>query len=114
MFIDADLDVYNSVMGPTAWWPNIMQQTTIRALTKLEFAHGLASRLAEAVNDTSPGTEEMLGELLGYVEVTRNAVLLAEELAYAKRACGSPTPGRCTRCGGCSPRGSLASPRSSP
>ena len=42
----------------------------------------LASRMAEAVNDTSPGTEEMLGELLGYVEVTRNAVLLAEEHAY--------------------------------
>ena len=32
VFIDGDIDVYNSVMGPTAWWPNIMQQTTIRAL----------------------------------------------------------------------------------
>jgi 4-hydroxyphenylacetate 3-monooxygenase len=82
IFIDADLDVYNSVMGPTAWWPNVMQQTTIRALTKLEFAYGLATRMAEAVNDSSPGTLEMLGELLGYVEVTRNAVLLAEEHAY--------------------------------
>ncbi len=81
LFIDADPDVYNSVMGPTAWWANIMQQTTIRALTKLEFAYGLATRLAEAVNDASPGTLEMLGELLGYVEVTRNAVLLAEEHA---------------------------------
>ncbi len=81
MFIDADPDVYNSVMGPTAWWANIMQQTTIRALTKLEFAYGLATRLAEAVNDASPGTLEMLGELLGYVEVTRSAVLLAEEHA---------------------------------
>jgi aromatic ring hydroxylase len=69
-------------MGPTAWWPNIMQQTTIRAQTKLEFAYGLASRMAEAVNDSSPGTLEMLGELLGYVEVTRNAVLLSEELAH--------------------------------
>ena len=82
VFIDGDIDVYNSVMGPTAWWANIMQQTTIRALTKLEFAYGLAPRMAEAVNDTSPGTEEMLGELLGYVEVTRSAVLLAEEHAY--------------------------------
>jgi 4-hydroxyphenylacetate 3-monooxygenase len=82
VFIDGDLDIYNSVMGPTAWWPNIMQQTTIRALTKLEFAYGLASRMAEAVNDASPGTLEMLGELHGYVEVTRSAVLLAEEHAY--------------------------------
>jgi aromatic ring hydroxylase len=69
-------------MGPTAWWPNVMQQTTIRALTKLEFAYGLASRMAEAVNDTSPGTLEMLGELFAYVEVTRSAVLIAEEHAY--------------------------------
>jgi aromatic ring hydroxylase len=82
VFIDADADVYNAVMGPTAWWPNVMQQTTIRALTKLEFAYGLASRMAEAVNDTSPGTLEMLGELFAYVEVTRSAVLIAEEHAY--------------------------------
>jgi len=82
VFIDADPDVYNSVMGPTAWWPNVMQQTTIRALTKLEFAYGLASRMAEAVNDTSPGTLEMLGELFAYVEVTRNSLLIAEEHAY--------------------------------
>jgi 4-hydroxyphenylacetate 3-monooxygenase len=82
VFIDEDIDVYNSVMGPTAWWPNIMQQTTIRALTKLEFAYGLATRMAEAVNDASPGTIEMLGELLGYVEVTRSSLLIAEEHAY--------------------------------
>ncbi len=82
VFIDADIDVYNAVMLPTAWWANIMQQTTIRALTKLEFAYGLACRMAEAVNDTSPQTVEMLGELDTYVEVTRNAVLLSEEHAY--------------------------------
>jgi aromatic ring hydroxylase len=81
VFINGDLDVYNSVMGPTAWWPNIMQQTTIRALTKLELAYGLATRMAEAVNDVSPTTLELLGELHGYVEVTRSAVLLAEEHA---------------------------------
>ena len=38
--------------------------------------------MAEAVNDQSPRTIEMLGELPGYVEITRNAVLLAEEHAY--------------------------------
>ena len=82
IFINGDIDVYNSVMGPTAWWANIMQQTTIRALTKLEFAYGLALRMAEAVNDNSPGTIEMLGELSTYVEVTRSAILLSEEHAY--------------------------------
>ena len=82
VFIDGALDVYNSVMMPTAWWPNIMQQTTVRALTKLQFAYGLATRMAAAVNDAQPGTVEMLGELASYVEVTRSALLLAEEHAY--------------------------------
>ncbi|MGH6991155.1 MAG: 4-hydroxyphenylacetate 3-hydroxylase N-terminal domain-containing protein, partial [Stellaceae bacterium] len=43
LFIDANLDAYNSVML-TSWWPNIMQQTMIRAQTKLEFAYGVAVR----------------------------------------------------------------------
>jgi 4-hydroxyphenylacetate 3-monooxygenase len=79
VWIDGDVEVYNSVMMASSWWPNIMQQTTIRALTKLEFAYGLANRMAELVNDTSPQTIDLLGELCSYVDVTRNAVLLAEE-----------------------------------
>ena len=58
---------------------NLTTQTTIRALNKLEFAYGLATRMAEAIGDQSPTTREMLGELLGYVEVTRSAVLLSAE-----------------------------------
>ena len=76
VFIDGNIGVYNSVMGPSSWWPNIMQQTTIRALTKLEFAYALATRMAEAVNDVSERTLEMLGEIQSYVEITRNAILL--------------------------------------
>jgi 4-hydroxyphenylacetate 3-monooxygenase len=82
LFIDGKIDVYSSVMGPTSWWANIMQQTTIRALTKLEFAYGLATRIAESVNDVSPQTMEMLGELASYVEVTRTAILNSEDRAY--------------------------------
>ncbi len=78
IFIDGNLDVYNKVMGKSMWWPNIMQQTTIRGLTKLEFAYGLLVRLAEAVNDTSERTNEMLGEVYSFIEVTRNAILLSE------------------------------------
>jgi len=79
VWIDGQVDVYNSVMGFSAWWPNIMQQTTIRALTKLEFAYSLAARLAEIVNDRRDGTAEQLGEILGYVDMTRNAVELSVE-----------------------------------
>ena len=35
---------------------NMTNQTTIRALTKLEFAYGLATRMAEAIGDASPAT----------------------------------------------------------
>jgi aromatic ring hydroxylase len=80
VFINGNVDVYNTVMR-TAWWPNIMQQTTVRALTKLEFAYGLADRMAAAIGDRSDATTEMLGELLCYVELTRSAILVSEEHA---------------------------------
>lgn len=77
VWIDGDVEVYNQVMARSPWWPNIMQQTTARALVKLEFAYGLACRMAEAVNDTSERTMELLGELLGYVEMTRTTLTCA-------------------------------------
>ena len=74
VWIDENIEIYNQVMGQSPWWPNIMQQTTGRALTKLEFAYGLAVRMADAINDTSERTTELLGEVLGYVEMTRSAL----------------------------------------
>jgi 4-hydroxyphenylacetate 3-monooxygenase len=78
LFLRRDIDLYNTVTT-TGLRDNMTNQTTIRALTKLEFAYGLAVRMAEAIGDASPVTQEMLGELLDYVEVTRNAVLLSAE-----------------------------------
>lgn len=81
VWIDGNVDVYNSVMGASMWWPNIMQQTTIRAITKMEFLYGLATRMAGAVNDTSEKTVDLLGEIQTYVEMTRSALLCAEDRA---------------------------------
>jgi 4-hydroxyphenylacetate 3-monooxygenase oxygenase component len=78
LFLDGHVDLYNTV-GTTGLRDNMTNQTTIRGLTKLEFAYGLAVRMAEAIGDTSAATQEMLGELLDYVEVTRNAVLISAE-----------------------------------
>jgi 4-hydroxyphenylacetate 3-monooxygenase len=78
LFLDGRIDLYNTV-GTTGLRDNMTNQTTIRALTKLEFAYGLATRMAEAIGDASPATQEMLGELLDYVEVSRSAVLLSAE-----------------------------------
>jgi 4-hydroxyphenylacetate 3-monooxygenase len=77
LFIDGQVDVYNHVMR-TGWLPNVMQQTMIRAQTKLEFAYGLGYRMASAIGDNSQPTAELLGELFGYAELARAAIATAE------------------------------------
>ena len=74
--INCNLPIYNSVMMNT-WWPNIMQQTTVRALTKLEFAWGVATHMVEAINATQPPTLQQLGEIRCYVDLTRAALRAA-------------------------------------
>lgn len=91
LFIDANWDVYNAVMA-TSWWPNIMQQTMIRAQTKLEFAWGLATMMAEAINDDRPQTRQMLGEIWTYAEFTRAAVRIAEVESHEYGNCGAWFP----------------------
>jgi len=78
LFIDCNLPVYNTVMAQT-WWQNIMQQTTIRALTKLEFAWGIATHMADAINANQPATQQMLGEIWSYAEMTRACLQAAED-----------------------------------
>jgi 4-hydroxyphenylacetate 3-monooxygenase oxygenase component len=78
VFIDCNLAVYNYVMSQT-WWQNIMQQTTIRALTKLEFAWGIATHMADAINASQPPTQQMLGEIWTYKEMTRACLQAAED-----------------------------------
>jgi aromatic ring hydroxylase len=78
VFIDGDVDVYNGLMRH-GWAANIMQQTSIRAAVKLEFAYELCARMAQATNsDKRPDTAAMLGELWGYACLTRSAIKAAE------------------------------------
>ncbi len=81
VFIDGNLPVYNTVMSPS-WRGNAMQQTMVRAHTKLEFAWALATRMAEAIGATDPNTQQMLGEIWGYAELTRAAIHSGEEGAH--------------------------------
>jgi 4-hydroxyphenylacetate 3-monooxygenase len=81
VFLDGDADVYNKVMA-AGWVANIMQQTSIRAAVKLEFAYELLTRLADAVGATDPGTNQLLGEVWTYWELTRAAIAAAEAGAY--------------------------------
>ncbi len=81
IFVDGDVEVYNSVMV-SGWAANVMQQTSIRAHVKLSFAYELATRMAEAVNANDASTKQMLGELWTYSELTRAALVAAEAGAY--------------------------------
>jgi 4-hydroxyphenylacetate 3-monooxygenase oxygenase component len=80
VFIDGNLTVYNSVMS-NSWRGNAMQQTMIRAWTKLEFAWGLATRMAEAIGANDPATLQNLGEIWSYAELAKAAVLAGEDQA---------------------------------
>lgn len=77
VFIDANRLAYNTVMT-TSWPANIQQQTMVRAATKLDFAWGLALRMAAAINAQDPETLRMIGEIWTYAEFTRAAVATAE------------------------------------
>src|SRR4029450_12715816 len=77
LFIDCNLAAYNSVMT-TSWPPNIQQQTMIRASVKLDFAWGLALRVAAPITATDAETMRMIGEIWSYAEFTRSAVIAAE------------------------------------
>jgi aromatic ring hydroxylase len=77
LFIDGNLKSYNSVMT-TSWPPNIQQQTMIRASVKLDFAWGVALRMAAAINAVDPETNRMIGEIWSYAELARSAVIAAE------------------------------------
>ncbi len=81
LFINSNWVAYNTVMT-TGWYPNVMQQTMIRAQTKLEFAYGLGCAMAEIINDRSPATSQMLGEIWTYSEFARAAVRAAETEAF--------------------------------
>jgi aromatic ring hydroxylase len=100
LFIDRNMEAYNTVMR-SSWPANIQQQTMIRAAVKLEFAWGVAMRMAEAINAADPDTMRMIGEIWTYAEFTRSAVLAAEagarEWGAGMVAC-DPRPLHALRC----------------
>ncbi|MGB8861874.1 MAG: 4-hydroxyphenylacetate 3-hydroxylase N-terminal domain-containing protein, partial [Ilumatobacteraceae bacterium] len=59
IFIDGDVEIYNSIQQ-TGYTINMTSHSTTRALTKLEFAYGLATRMAQTIGDHSPTTIDML------------------------------------------------------
>ena len=82
VFLDGDPQIYNCV-NAWGWHGNIMQQTSIRATVKLEFAYELCCRMAEVTGQgRRPEVTKMLGEVWSYAELTRAAVRAAEADAH--------------------------------
>ncbi|MDD9947732.1 MAG: hypothetical protein OXU20_42215 [Myxococcales bacterium] len=82
VFIDGDLKIYNAIMR-SGWTGNVMQQTTIRAAVKLEFAYELATRMVAAQNaGARPDNQQMLGEIWCYASMARAALRAAEADAH--------------------------------
>ena len=82
VFLDGDPATYNAVMA-RGWVGNVMQQTSIRAMVKLEFAYELCCRMADATGQgRRPEVMQMLGEIWSYAELTRAAVRAAEADAH--------------------------------
>jgi len=89
VFIDGNVAMYNQALK-TSWSPNILQQTMVRAQTKLEFAWGAGLRMAKAINAVDPVTMQMLGEIWAFSEFARSA-LVAAEAAPKEWPCGLVT-----------------------
>lgn len=79
VFCDSNPTVFNTALQ-RGWTGNIMQQTVIRALVKLEFAYELATRIANVTGQMQRSeVTQMLGELWSYAELTRAALKAAED-----------------------------------
>jgi 4-hydroxyphenylacetate 3-monooxygenase/anthranilate 3-monooxygenase (FAD)/4-hydroxyphenylacetate 3-monooxygenase len=82
VFIAGDVEIYNRIMG-SGWTANVMQQTSIRAAVKLEFAYELATRMVEAQNAGGRSeNQQMLGEIWCYSALIRAALKAAEGDAH--------------------------------
>jgi 4-hydroxyphenylacetate 3-monooxygenase len=81
VFLDGDPEIYNKALA-AGWTANIMQQTSIRARVKLDFAYELVSRMVQAIGAVNPTTSEQLGEIWSYAELTRAAIRAAEADAH--------------------------------
>lgn len=82
VFIDGELDLYNSVNQGTATGCT-QQQTAIRAAVKLEFAYDLLTEMARVTG--SEGRQDivtMMGEVHGYLVMTRAIIDSAERRAH--------------------------------
>ena len=82
VFVDGQLDVYNNI-APAVFYGSVLQQTSVRAGVKLEFAYDMCVAMARIMNNGSrPDIAQMLGEIWSYMTLTKMATRDAETRAF--------------------------------
>jgi aromatic ring hydroxylase len=81
LFVDGNIAAHNATRA-TSWPPNMQHHAMIRASVKLDFAWGLALRMAASINAEDAETMRLIGEIWSYAEFTRCAVIVAEAEAH--------------------------------
>ena len=80
VFLDGDPVGYSEVISDTGWRGHIMHQAFIRAFVKLNFAFGLGHELANTTGVVRfDHIQEKLGQIWNMIELTRSAIVAAED-----------------------------------
>jgi anthranilate 3-monooxygenase (FAD)/4-hydroxyphenylacetate 3-monooxygenase len=79
VFIYRDVALCNAMYPDSALRNHTSHQTNIRALVKMQFAVGVAMQVARSIKaDGFLHVQQMLGELLGYVEIIKSGLSRSE------------------------------------
>lgn len=82
VFCDGNLDVYNKI-PQAVFYGNVLQQTSVRAGVKLEFAYDLCHEMAKMTNSQNyQPNQQMLGEIWSYMVLTKATLDSCEKRAY--------------------------------
>jgi aromatic ring hydroxylase len=94
VFALRDVEIYNAILPSTAGF--ISLQAVVRSATKLRFLTGLACVVADTLGrSTMPRYQEMIGELVGFVEMADGFVTASahDALFNASRLLGADSAG---------------------
>jgi anthranilate 3-monooxygenase (FAD) / 4-hydroxyphenylacetate 3-monooxygenase len=79
VFLHGRVDLANRMYSETALRNHTAHQTGVRAIAKMQLAVGVAMAVSETVKSNGfLHVQEMLGEIIGYVELAKSCVIRAE------------------------------------
>ncbi len=92
VFLHGDVALANAMYGETALRQHTGHQTGVRGLVKMQFATGVAMKLAQSVKiDSFLHVQQKLGEAIAATEICRS-LLTAAEVGYETGSSGSLRP----------------------